>query len=220
MQGTAFGPGGGSTDWEWEPENAVAAAELWTNLGLMGRVGGHAGGQQVDDIADVHIFIVTRPAHPEARHRLLPELLARRRLAREISRADVSISTIAIRRRGETAREAGAAGGDSKGEATWANFVFAYKGGSMAETPEAQEAAMKAWGEWFGTLGSAVVEMGNPFGPSTAVQADGSSGTATAGLSGYSAVEADSLELAAKLAGGCPILANGGSVEVYEAIEM
>jgi NAD(P)-dependent dehydrogenase (short-subunit alcohol dehydrogenase family) len=61
VQGTAFGPGGGSTDWEWEPEHAVAATELWTKLGLMNRVGGHAGGQQVEDIGDVHIFIVTRP---------------------------------------------------------------------------------------------------------------------------------------------------------------
>lgn len=99
-------------------------------------------------------------------------------------------------------------------------FVLAYKGGAMAETPEAQEAAMKAWGDWFGTLGSAVVEIGNPFGASTAVKTDGSSGTATAGLSGYSVLQADSLELAAKLATGCPVLAGGGSVEVYEAIEM
>ena len=101
-----------------------------------------------------------------------------------------------------------------------ANYLLAYKGGSMAETPEAQEAAMQAWGEWFGTLGSAVVDMGAPFGSSTAVQADGSTGTAAAGLSGYSVLQADSLELAAKLAGGCPVLSSGGSVEVYEAIEM
>ena len=87
-----------------------------------------------------------------------------------------------------------------------ANYLLAYKGGSMAETPEAQEAAMQAWGEWFGTLGSAVVDMGAPFGASTAVQADGSTGTAGAGLSGYSVLQADSLELAAKLAGGCPVL--------------
>jgi hypothetical protein len=100
------------------------------------------------------------------------------------------------------------------------NYVFAYRGGSMADTPAAQEAAMKEWTDWFGTIGSAVVEMGNPFGPATAVQPDGSTGPATAGLSGYSVVQADTLELAAKLAGGCPILGNGGSVEVYETIDM
>jgi hypothetical protein len=101
-----------------------------------------------------------------------------------------------------------------------ANFLLAYKGGSMAETPEAQEAAMKAWMDWFGTLGSAVVDGGAPFGPSTAVQSDGSAGTTTAGLSGYSVLQADSLERAAKLASGCPVLAVGGTVEVYEALPM
>jgi hypothetical protein len=99
-------------------------------------------------------------------------------------------------------------------------YVLAYKGGSMAETPAAQEAAMQAWGEWFGTLGSAVIDGGNPFGPSTAVGPDGSTGAATAGLTGYSVIEADNLELAAKLAGGCPVLAAGGAVEVYETIAM
>jgi hypothetical protein len=100
------------------------------------------------------------------------------------------------------------------------NYVLAYKGGSMAETPEAQQAAMKEWMDWFGTLGSSVVDGGNPFGASTAVRADGSTGGATAGLTGYSVLQADSLELAAKLAAGCPIFAGGGSVEVYETLAM
>jgi hypothetical protein len=100
------------------------------------------------------------------------------------------------------------------------NYVFAYKGGSMAETPQAQEAAMKAWGEWFGTLGAAVVDPGNPFGASTAVKADGTAGSATAGLGGYSVVKADDLDGAATLAKGCPILAAGGTVEVYETLAM
>jgi NAD(P)-dependent dehydrogenase (short-subunit alcohol dehydrogenase family) len=61
VQGTAFGTGGGTTDFAWEPENATAATELWMNRGYLGRVGGHAGGQNVEDVGDVHIFIVTRP---------------------------------------------------------------------------------------------------------------------------------------------------------------
>jgi hypothetical protein len=100
------------------------------------------------------------------------------------------------------------------------NYVFAYKGGSMPETPEAQESVMKAWGDWFGTLGSSVVDPGNPFGASTAVKADGSAGSATAGLGGYSVVKADDLDSAATLAKGCPILSAGGTVEVYETLAM
>jgi hypothetical protein len=101
-----------------------------------------------------------------------------------------------------------------------AKFVYAYKGGSVAQNPEEREKAMAAWGAWFGGLGDAVVDMGNPFAGSTAVATDGSTTTSTAGLTGYSIVTADSLELAAKLAHDCPVLAGGGSVEVYEAHEI
>ena len=99
-------------------------------------------------------------------------------------------------------------------------YVLAYKGGKMAETPEAQEAAMQKWGAWFGTLGSAVIDGGNPFGPSTAVKAGGATAAATAALTGYSIIEADTIELAAKLVDGCPVLESGGTVEVYEALPM
>jgi hypothetical protein len=35
--------------------------ELWQQRGLLGEVVGRHGGQDVDDIGDVHVFIVTRP---------------------------------------------------------------------------------------------------------------------------------------------------------------
>jgi hypothetical protein len=99
-------------------------------------------------------------------------------------------------------------------------YVLVYKGGAMAETPEAQDAAMAAWGAWFGTLGDAISDMGAPFGTSTAVTSDGSRVGASSGASGYSILTADSLDAAADLAKGCPILADGGDVEVFETIEM
>jgi hypothetical protein len=100
-----------------------------------------------------------------------------------------------------------------------ANYVFAYKGGSMAQTDAEREAAMAAWGSWFTSLGQAVVDMGNPFGASTSVSANGSSGQAGS-LSGYSVIAADDLAAAAELAKGAPLIANGGSVEVYETIQV
>ena len=97
------------------------------------------------------------------------------------------------------------------------NYVFGYIGGGMATTDEERNAAMAAWGAWFGQLGSAVVDAGNPFAGSTSVASDGSvNGGARSGLTGYSVVEAGSLDAAAELVKGCPILANGGSVDVYE----
>jgi hypothetical protein len=102
-----------------------------------------------------------------------------------------------------------------------AKFVLAYTGGSMAETEEAQKAVMDAWMNWFGELGQAVVDGGAPFGASSTVGPDGNvaSGGA-AGLTGYSILEADSLDGAVAQAKGCPVLAAGGSVEVYEAMAM
>jgi len=95
-----------------------------------------------------------------------------------------------------------------------ANYLLAYKGGGMAETDEEREAAMQAWGAWFGGLGPAVVDAGNPFSSSKAVGGNGG----TSDLTGYSILSADSLDGASKLAQGCPVVASGGSVEVYEIL--
>lgn len=101
-----------------------------------------------------------------------------------------------------------------------AKFVFIYTGGQMADTPAAQEEAMQAWGAWFGTLGDAVTDMGNPFAGATTVSASGTTDGGAAGASGYSTVTAGSLAEAAGLAKGCPIVSGGGTVEVYEAVPM
>jgi NAD(P)-dependent dehydrogenase (short-subunit alcohol dehydrogenase family) len=62
IQGTAA-DGEGSTDWAWEPENAAKAFEVWTAKGYLARVAGRTGatGQHVEDVADAHLYIVTRP---------------------------------------------------------------------------------------------------------------------------------------------------------------
>ena len=61
VQGTAFGEGGGSTDWSWDPERAEKASELWERQGYFARVMGTKGGQPVEAVADIHVFVVTRP---------------------------------------------------------------------------------------------------------------------------------------------------------------
>ncbi len=101
-----------------------------------------------------------------------------------------------------------------------AKFVYVYSGGQMAETPEAQEASVQAWGAWFGTLGDSVLDVGNPFGSSSTVTADGGSDGGASELGGYSIISAASLEEAAARAAGCPVLQSGGRVEVYDTIPM
>jgi hypothetical protein len=99
-----------------------------------------------------------------------------------------------------------------------ANYVLVYKGGGgMANDEAARQKVMEAWGRWFGSLGDKLVDGGNPFGPSAAIASNGSvSNTASSGLTGYSIIKGDSLQAATDAAKGCPVLADGGSVEVYE----
>lgn len=103
-----------------------------------------------------------------------------------------------------------------------AKYVFGYHGGGMATTPEEQEASMEAWGRWYGEIGAVLMDGGAPFGASRTVAADGSisEGGGANPLTGYTVVEASDLDAAAVLAKGCPILADGGTVEVAEAIDM
>jgi len=60
VQGTSHGEGGGSTGWEWDGAISARAFELWREQGLLERTNGRIG-QSVESIADVHLFVVTRP---------------------------------------------------------------------------------------------------------------------------------------------------------------
>ena len=59
-----------------------------------------------------------------------------------------------------------------------------------------------------------MLEEGNPFGASAPVTATGVTPGGPAG--GYTIIDAASLQDATDKAQGCPVLATGGSVEVYE----
>jgi hypothetical protein len=103
-----------------------------------------------------------------------------------------------------------------------AKYLFVYHGGGRPDSKEAQEKAMAAWGQWFGSMGKAVINGGNPVGKSWTVKSNGSiakDGGANP-ASGYSLIEAKDQDEAAAKAKGCPILASGGSVEVAEALDM
>jgi len=98
-----------------------------------------------------------------------------------------------------------------------ANYVLVYKGGGMPQSEAEQQAVLAAWGKWFGELGPAVVDGGNPFGPSASLASNGSvSQGGGSGLTGYSILKADGLGEATEKAKGCPILSSGGTIEVYE----
>jgi hypothetical protein len=101
-----------------------------------------------------------------------------------------------------------------------ANYLLVYHGGSQPEDEAAGKAVMDAWMGWFGRLGSAVVDGGNPTSQTKVISSDGS--VADGGPqspTGYSVLRAESLDEAVALAKGCPHLAAGGMVEVSETID-
>ncbi len=97
-----------------------------------------------------------------------------------------------------------------------ANFVLLYQGGSMPESPEEGARVMQAWTTWFGQLGDALIDGGNPASKWRTIAANGSVTNDASGPSGYSIIKADSLDAAVTLAKGCPVLQGGASVQVVE----
>jgi hypothetical protein len=72
--------------------------------------------------------------------------------------------------------------------------------------------ALAAWDEWFDSLGGNLIDRGNPvFVHKTLGNCD-----AETALGGYSLIKADDLPAAVALATGCPVLREGGGVEVGE----
>ncbi len=61
VQGVAAGEGGGSTGWEWDPDHSAVAYQRWEEDGILRRISGKHGAQEVDHVAEVHLFVVTRP---------------------------------------------------------------------------------------------------------------------------------------------------------------
>jgi len=101
-----------------------------------------------------------------------------------------------------------------------AKFVLIFHGGDTPEAPSAE--VMDRWMAWFGDLGGAVVDMGSPFGATATIAADGtpSEGAGPDPATGYTIIEAANLHDAVVMAKGCPGLSSGGSVRLYEAMQM
>ena len=99
-----------------------------------------------------------------------------------------------------------------------ANYLLAYHGGGMPATEELRKKSLADWGAWFGRLGTAVVDAGNPSAKAKTIGKGGavSDGGGANPVTGYSVIKADSLDAAIQLAKGCPIIQDGGSVEVCE----
>jgi len=102
-----------------------------------------------------------------------------------------------------------------------ATYLLAYHGGGMPDSDEERASVLASWNAWYERLGEAVVDPGNPVAQTRTIDADGSV-TDDHGpdpVSGYTIIEADDIDAAVDMAMDCPILANGGRIEVAETFE-
>ena len=104
-----------------------------------------------------------------------------------------------------------------------AKYMMVYKGDAtdMSDMTEAQVGeVMAAWGAWMQKVGPALADIGTPFGPGISIVDNGTMGT-PASLTGYSIVEAASMDAAKALANDHPFLSDGKgdfAIDVYELL--
>ncbi len=100
-------------------------------------------------------------------------------------------------------------------------FVITYIGGNKPATEGEGKQHMQKYMAWLSSLGESAVSPANPLGNTHTVSPDGSvvEGSKTS-MSGYTIIEADSIEDAISIAKECPFLEIGGSLEVSELMQM
>ncbi len=102
-----------------------------------------------------------------------------------------------------------------------AKYIFVYRSGQpfdISKLPKEQVTQMmQAWGEWVGSMGPAVIDSGSAFNAGSKSVKQNGIERGDEFAAGYSIIEASTFDEALSLAQGSPIVARGGSVEVYEA---
>ncbi len=96
-------------------------------------------------------------------------------------------------------------------------YLLIYKSdlSQVPTTPEAQSAAMAAWGAWMEKVGPHIADPGNPVGTSWTVTASGAAqGGNTPPIMGYSILDCADIEQACALAADNPMVTGGGEIEV------
>ena len=98
-------------------------------------------------------------------------------------------------------------------------YVLAYHGGDKPKSPEEGAKNMAEWQAWIGGLGEAVINPGTPLSGTQTVSSEGVQPSSST-MSGFSVVEADSIDAAVEMAKSSPFLAVNGTIDVSEVMEL
>ena len=106
-----------------------------------------------------------------------------------------------------------------------AKFLFVYRSSADQEqhqpSPEQMQQVMARWGQWFQKVGAAIVDGGDGLLP-TGKTVKGNSVTdgpfieAKELVGGFSILQAENYDEAVELAKSCPVIEQGGTVEIRE----
>ena len=100
-------------------------------------------------------------------------------------------------------------------------YCLTYLGGDQPSSPEQGQQHFAKYMEWLSSLGDAAISPANPLKDTHTVSPDGSVGSGgQTGMSGFTIVEAESMEAALDIAKRCPFLEINGTLEVSELMQM
>ena len=100
-------------------------------------------------------------------------------------------------------------------------YVITYLGGNQPSNPEEGKKHFVKYKEWLSSLGEKTVSPMNPFKDTHTINSDASvTAESKTYMSGFTIIEADSMEAALTVAKACPFLEIGGTLEVSELIQM
>ena len=103
-----------------------------------------------------------------------------------------------------------------------AKYLVTYSGGAQPDGMTEADTAkvMQAWNDWYGGLGDAVVDFGNPTGASKVIVPGGVVSDGGPGITGYSLISADSLDAAAEACRNHPHLDADGTITIHETFDI
>ncbi len=100
-------------------------------------------------------------------------------------------------------------------------YFIVYLGDDQPSSPEEGKQHFSKYMNWLSSLGDAAVSPANPLKDTSTVHSDGTvTPGGTTSMSGFTIIEADSMEAALSIAKGCPFLDIGGSLEVSKLMPM
>ncbi len=105
-----------------------------------------------------------------------------------------------------------------------AKYIIVYFGGERPADPDQATRHMENYREWLASLGDAVFSALNPLKDTHTVTTEdkeikAEEGSSTA-MSGFTIIEANSLEAVIEMSKTCPFLDIGGTLEVSEMMQM